>query len=358
MTLPHLLRPRPTLLAALATLAFSACSTPPQTSRPQTQAPSPQPSSNGAGLAIKIDGSSTVYPLTDAAVKEFKQKNPDAEITVDFSGTTGGFRKFCAGETDISNASRPISTEEIEACRQAGQRYIELPVAFDALTVAVNPQNTWAQTLTVSELKKIWEPAAAGKITNWNQIRPDFPNRPLKLYGAGGDSGTYDYFAETITGGAEVRSDYTGSEDDNVLVQGVANDPDALGFFGFSYYEANQDKLKAVAVADDSQGQTKQAVVPSREAVENATYVPLSRPLFIYVNGKTAQQNEKLRDFIDFYMTNSRQIVESVNYIPLPQDAYDINKVHVAKGEYGTAYEGKPQPYLTIKEVLQKDQTL
>lgn len=307
---------------------------------------------------IEIDGSSTVYPITDAVAKEFKQAKPDAEITVAFSGTTGGFRKFCGGEIDISNASRPISSEEIEACRQAGVRFIELPVAFDALTVVVNPQNTWAQNLTVSELKKIWEPAAQGKITNWKQIRSDFPDRPLKLYGAGGDSGTYDYFAEVITEGAETRSDYTGSEDDNVLVQGVASDPNALGFFGFSYYDKNQDKLKAVQITDDTQGQTKGPVAPSREAVESAQYQPLSRPLFVYVNGQAAQQNGNLRDFIEFYMKNGLRIVGAVDYIPLPSDAYEIGQLHVFKGEYGTAYEGKPQPYLTIKEVLQKEQSL
>lgn len=345
-------------LAWVATaLVVSACSGTTQTSGGNESLSS---STSGAVStpAIEVDGSSTVYPITDAAAKAFQQNNPDAEITVSFSGTTGGFRKFCAGETDISNASRPISTEEIETCRQAGVRYIELPVAFDALTVVVNPQNTWAQDLTVSELKKIWEPAAQGKITDWNQVRPDFPDRPLKLYGAGGDSGTYDYFAEVITGGADTRSDYTSSEDDNVLVQGVANDPNALGFFGLSYYEGNQDKLKAVAILDDTQGQATQPVAPSRDAVESSTYVPLSRPIFIYVNGQAAQQNEHLRDFIEFYMKNGRELVQSVNYVPLPPDAYEVGQVHIFKGEYGTAYEGKPQPYLTIQEVLQKEQTL
>ncbi|QYO65170.1 mechanosensitive ion channel family protein [Leptolyngbya sp. 7M] len=233
---------------------------------------------------------------------------------------------------------------------------------FNALQLtavsAPHPENTWAQTLTVSELKKMWEPVAQGKITNWNQIRPDFPDRPLKLYGAGTDSGTYDYFAEVITGGSDLRPDFPSSEDDDVLVQGVASDPNALGFFGFSYFERNQDKLKAVAVQDDIQAQANQAVAPSREAVENATYVPLSRPLFIYVNGRASQQNVNLRDFVTFYMVNAQQIVESVNYIPMPGDAYEIGAVHLYKGEYGTAYEGKPQPYLTIKEVLQKEQSL
>jgi phosphate transport system substrate-binding protein len=342
-------------------LALSACTAPSsQTEETGSSSPNAVASPTGGAVstsAIEIDGSSTVYPITKAAAEAFQQSNSDVQITVDFSGTTGGFRKFCAGETDISNASRPISAEEIEVCREAGVRYIELPVAFDALTIAVNPQNDWAQDLTVSELKKIWEPAAQGKITNWNQIRSDFPDRPLKLYGAGGDSGTYDYFAEVITNGDDTRSDYTGSEDDNVLVQGVASDPNALGFFGLSYYERNQDKLKAVAILDDTQ-QAQTAIVPSREAVENAQYQPLSRPIFVYVNGQSAQQNEDLRDFITFYMKNGQNIVESVGYVPLPQEAYEIGEVHVFKGEYGTAYEGAPQPYLTIREVLQKEQTL
>lgn len=348
-------------LVWVTALVASACSGVPQTSSSNESWGS---STNGSipgavsTAAIEVDGSSTVYPITDAAAKAFQEDNPDAEITVAFSGSTGGFRKFCAGEIDISNASRPISTEEIATCRQAGVRFIELPVAFDALTIVVNPQNDWAQNLTVSELKQIWEPLAQGKITNWNQVRSDFPDRPLKLYGPGSNSGTYDYFAEVITGGADTRTDYTGSEDDNVLVQGVASDPNALGFFGLSYYENNQDKLKPVAILDDTQGQVTEPITPSREAVESATYVPLSRPIFIYINGQAAQQNEHLRDFIEFYMSNGREVVASVDYVPLPEDAYEIGQVHVFKGEYGTAYEGKPQPYLTIREVLQKEQTL
>ncbi len=338
----------PTLLVSAA-FVLSACST----STP-TAAPQPQTSPASPAASIKIDGSSTVYPISDAVAKAFGQANPAVTIESDFSGTTGGFKKFCAGETEISNASRPISTEEIAACREAGVRFVEMPVAFDALTVAVHPQNDWATDLTVEELKKIWEPAAQGKIKNWQQVRADFPNQPLNLYGAGTDSGTYDYFAEVIAGGTDTRSDYTASEDDNVLVQGVQNDPNAIGFFGLSYYEQNQDKLKAVAIDD---GQGKGAVIPSREAVEKAQYQPLSRPLFLYVNLKAAQNSETLRNFVDFYLQNAPKTVASVGYVPLPQEAYDINKVHLYKGEVGTAYEGKPQPYLTIREVLQKEQT-
>lgn len=341
--------------SVLAALMFSACSAP--TSSTQTEisgAAGTVTGSDSTAKSIKIDGSSTVYPITNAAVESFKQANPGADIDLAFSGTSGGFRKFCAGETQISNASRPISTEEIETCRQAGVRFVELPIAFDALTVVIHPQNDWATNLTVAELKQIWQPAAQGQIKNWQQVRPTFPDRPLTLYGAGGDSGTYDYFAEAIVGENNTRGDYTASEDDNVLVQGVSNDPNALGFFGFSYYEENQDKLKAIAI-DDSQG--KGAVTPSREAVEKAQYQPLSRPLFLYVNLKASQENEALRSFVEYYLKNAEQFVTQVDYIPLPREAYEINQVHLYQGAVGTAYEGKPQPYLTIREVLQKEQT-
>lgn len=334
---------------AVAVLFSSSCSAP--SSTPQTSNAS---TSTASTSTIKIDGSSTVYPISNAVAEAFKQANPEVEIEVAFSGTSGGFRKFCAGETAISNASRPISTEEIEVCRQAGIRYVELPIAFDALTVVVNPQNDWAKALTVEELRSIWEPAAQGKINNWQQVRPDFPNRPLTLYGAGQDSGTYDYFAEVIVGGSETRTDYTASEDDNQLVQGVQNDPNALGFFGLSYYEQSQDQLNAVAIDD---GQGKGAVAPSREAVEQAQYQPLSRPLFVYVNLQASQQNQALAEFVKFQTKNAKRIVEEVGYVPLPQEAYDVGEVHLYKGEVGTAYEGKPQPYLTIREVLQKEQS-
>jgi phosphate transport system substrate-binding protein len=342
----------PKVHAALLSVALtlSACSTSTQTSSPiQTQA-SPVAQTTAS---VKIDGSSTVYPLTDAIAKEFRTANPGTKVNVAFSGTTGGFKKFCAGETDINDASRPISTEEIAACRQAGVRFIEIPVAFDALTIVVNPQNTWAQSLTVEELKKMWEPAAEGKIKTWNQIRPDFPNRPLKLYGADGNSGTYDYLAEVIAGDKNTRRDYVGSEDDNDTVKGVSRDPNALGYFGVAYYEQNQDKLKAVAIDD---GKGKGAVAPTREAVEQAQYQPLSRPLFIYVNLPKSQQNPALSNFVTFYMNHVQRTVQTVGYIPLPAEAYEIDKVHLYQGKVGTAYEGKPQPYLTLREVLQKEQ--
>ncbi len=255
--------------------------------------------------AIAIDGSSTVYPITQKMVEEYqtsqKQPSEPIDIAVKFSGTGGGFAKFCRGETDINNASRPIQLEEMKACNQSQVRYIELPVAFDAVTVVVNPQNDWLDSITIEELAKIWSPAAEGKITRWNQVRPSFPKKPLNLYAPGRDSGTFDYFTEAVVGKAGAsRTDYTASEDDDVLVIGVSQDQNALGYFGLAYYEQFADEMKAVAV-DSGKG----AVLPARETVEQARYQPLSRPLFIYVNAASAQKNPALREFIDFYLSQA-----------------------------------------------------
>lgn len=306
----------------------------------------------GTAQTIKIDGSSTVFPITDAIAKEFnKTKQNKADVQVAFSGTSGGFKKFCAGETDISNASRPINAAEMKACDANGIRFVELPIGFDALTVAVNPQNTWAQDITRQELKKLWEPAAEKQITKWNQIRPSWPDRPINLYGAGKDSGTFDYFTEATVGQPKAsRNDYTASEDDNVLVQGVANDPNALGYFGFGYFEDNQDKLKALAI-DNGKG----AILPSRETVEKAQYQPLARPLFIYVNVRANQQKSELREFVKFYLNNAKRIVETANYIPLPEEGYHIAKIHFESGKVGTVFDGKSELNLTIGELLRKE---
>ncbi|MEB3178859.1 MAG: PstS family phosphate ABC transporter substrate-binding protein, partial [Nostocaceae cyanobacterium] len=279
--------------------------------------------------------------------------DPDnkAPVDVKFSCTTGGFEKFCAGETDINNASRPILSAEMTACKQNRIGYMEFPVAFDALTVAVNPQNTWAKDITVAELKKIWEPAAQGKITRWNQVRPSWPDRPLNLYGAGGKSGTFDYFTEAIVGKPRAsRTDYTASEDDEVLVKGISKDPNALGYFGYAYYEKNQDKLKALAV-DNGRG----AVPPSRQAVEKAKYQPLSRPLFIYVNPQSLSNRGTLYKFVDFYMKNAPKAVSSVGYVTLPNDGYRLNYIHLYQGKVGTVFDGKAEMNLTIGELLRKE---
>lgn len=301
--------------------------------------------------AIAIDGSSTVYPITQKVVEEYRasRKKP-VDIEVEFSGTGGGFEKFCRGETDVNNASRPIQTDEMEACNNSEVRYIELPVAFDALTVVVNPQNDWLDNITLEELAKIWSPEAEGKITSWNQVRESFPDRPLNLYAPGEDSGTFDYFTEAVVGkeGAS-RTDYTASENDDVLVREVSQDPNALGYFGLAYYEQKASEMKAIAV-DSGNG----AVLPARETVEQAQYQPLSRPLFIYVNAASAQKKQALRQFIDFYLKEAPELVSEVGYVPLPEEAYHIDKVTFNQGEVGTVFEGQSKFNLTIPELLRK----
>ena len=298
---------------------------------------------------IAIDGSSTVFPVSEAIVKDFLAENAAVQVNVDFSGTGGGFRKFCAGETDINNASRPISQKEMTACREAGVPYIELPVAFDGLVVVVNSANDWVDDLTTAELKKIWDAKAEDRIERWSQVRKGFPNRPLTLFGPGEDSGTFDYFTEAILGDAGSRQDYVSSEDDDVLVVGMKKDPNALGYFGLAYYEANAADLKPVAI-DSGKG----PVLPSQETVESAQYQPLARPLFIYVNADRAQKNPALREFVEFYLDNAATTASTVGYIPLPAEAYHSDRVAFSTGEVGTVFDGKPQFDLTIAELMRK----
>jgi phosphate transport system substrate-binding protein len=268
-------------------------------------------------LTVKADGSSTVFPITEAVAEEFQNANRNIRVTVGISGTGGGFEKFCAGEIDLVNASRKIKDVEKEACKQKGIEFIELPIAYDALTVMVSTQNTWATSMTVEELKKLWEPAAEGTIKKWNQVRASWPDKPIDLYGPGSDSGTFDYFTEKINGKAgDSRGDYTASEDDNVLVQGIAGDPNALGYFGFAYYDLNKDRLKAVAI-DSGNG----PVMPSIANVNNGTYKPLSRPLFIYVSKKSVDRPE-VTSFIEFYLSNASRLSAEVDYIALPSADY------------------------------------
>lgn len=285
---------------------------------------------------VKIDGSSTVFPITEAVAEDFQiAKRGSIRVTVGISGTGGGFKKFCRNEIDIVNASRPITELEMEACKQEGVQFIEMPIAFDALTVVVNPQNTWSKTITVDELKKIWEPAAQGKVTNWNQINPAWPDKRIKLYGPGADSGTFEYFTEAVVGKAKSsRGDYTASEDDNVLVQGVASDIYALGFFGFAYYIENSNKIHAVAVDSGNGG-----VVPSSVTVEDNSYKPLSRPIFIYINAKSADKPE-VNEFVNFYMKNATELVTEVKYFPLSQEVYNLNLEHLNKKKLGTVFKG------------------
>lgn len=305
-----------------------------------------------AGL-VKIDGSSTVYPITEAVAEEFqKSVRGKTKVTVGISGTGGGFKKFCRGETDISNASRPILKKEMEDCKKAGVEYIELPVAFDALTVVVNPKNTFVDYLTVAELKKMWEPAAQGKINNWNQIRATFPNMPLKLAGAGADSGTFDYFTEAIVGKAKSsRGDYMATEDDNVTVQFVQRDTGALGYFGLAYYVENADKLKAVPIKADDKSP---AVMPSLETVNKGTYQPLSRPLFIYVNRKSAD-NPEVAAFVEFYMKNGAKLAKEVGYVDLPARAYQMALDNFKRRKVGTAFGGEPEVGVSVEELLARE---
>lgn len=296
---------------------------------------------------IAIDGSSTVFPITEAVAEEFqKSQGGRVRVTVGVSGTGGGFKKFCRGETDLSGASRPILQKEIEACKAAGIRYIELPVAYDALTVVVNPQNTWAKNLTVAELKKMWEPAAQGKVNNWTQIRKGFPNAPLKLFGPGANSGTFDYFTEAIVGKSKSsRGDFTASEDDNVLVQGVSRDKNALGYFGYAYYAENKSRLKAVPI---------NGVLPSEATVKNGTYNPLSRPIFIYVSSKAVEKPE-VKQFVQFYLRNGAKFSKEVGYVALPSSAYTTAQSHFNKKRFGTVFGGKESVGLKIDELLRRE---
>jgi phosphate transport system substrate-binding protein len=297
---------------------------------------------------ITADGSSTVFPVTEAVAEEFQKANPGTRVTVGRSGTGGGFQKFCRNETDISNASRPIRSPEPERCQQAGVEFIELPVAYDGLAVVVNPRNTWVQSMTVAELKKLWEPAAQGKILRWNQVRPDWPDQEIHLFGAGVDSGTFDYFTEVVVGkSTQSRGDYTSSEDDNVIVQGVSGDQYALGYFGYAYYEENKDKLRIVPV-DNGKG----PIAPSPETVANGTYTPLSRPIFIYVKAKALERPE-VRGFVDFYLAKGAALIREVGYVPLTDAEYGLVRKRLTERKVGTMFGGTGS-HATLSELLSR----
>ena len=284
-----------------------------------TDAPAPteEPAMQLSG-DIAVDGSSTVFPITEAVAEDFGGQYPDVRVTVGISGTGGGFKKFCNGETDISDASRAIKSTEVELCAQNGVEYEEFLVGLDGLTVVVNPANTFAQCLTVEQLKLIWDKDSTVK--NWKEVDPSFPDQPLTLYGPGTDSGTFDFFTEEINGKAkQSRADYTASEDDNVLVQGVGGDPNAMGYFGLAYYVENQDKLNAIAIDG---GKGKGCVEPSFDTVNKGEYTPLSRPLFIYVKNASLERAEVF-EFVKFYLTSAPTLVTEVGYVAVAQEKYD-----------------------------------
>jgi phosphate transport system substrate-binding protein len=304
---------------------------------------------------IAIDGSSTVFPAVEAIAEEFQIASKGVRVTVGISGTGGGFKKFCRGETDISNGSRPILKEEMADCKKAGVEFFELPIAFDALTVAVSPKNTFVDCITIAELKKMWEPAAQGKITTWKDVNDQWPDQPLRLYGAGADSGTFDYFTEATVGKAKSsRGDYTASEDDNVLVQGIERDANALGYIPYAYYEPHAKRLKALGV-DWGKGQG--CVKPSLDAVVAGKYNPLARPLFIYVNKKSTERPE-VKAFVEYALTAGPALIKEVKYLPLPSEAYKMGLERFKSGQVGTGFAGVPQVGLPVAEILKKKPVL
>ena len=318
--------------------------------------PPAQEGGEAAPTLITVDGSSTVFPIAEAVAEEFGKDNPNARTpTVGISGTGGGFQKFCRGETDISNASRPIRPAEIEACQKAGVEYIEVPIAYDGLAIVVNPKNTWAATITAEELKTLWAPEAQGKVMRWNQVRASWPNREIRLFGAGVDSGTYDYFTEATVGkeGAS-RGDFTSSEDDNVIVQGVASDELALGFLPLAYVEANREKLKLVPVDDGKADNGAGPITPSAQTVRDGTYQPLSRPLFVYVSRKAADRPE-IQQFVEMFFSRT-DLVKEVGYIELTPQIYELARKHFADRKTGTAFgEGGSQVGMTLEALLAKE---
>lgn len=312
-----------------------------------------------AASTIAIDGSSTVYPVTEAVAEEFqKETKGKVKVTVGISGTGGGFKKFVRGETDIQDASRPILTAEMEQAKANGIQYIELPIVFDALTVAVNPKNKFIDHMTVSELKTLWEPDAQGKVTHWDQVRKGWPHEKIELFGAGSDSGTFDYFTEAIVGKAKSsRGDYTGSEDDNVLIQGIEGNVNALGYIPFAYYAPNSKRLKAVPISWEK-NKVKEPILPSKENVLKGIYNPLARPLFIYVNAKSAKDKPEVKKFVEFFIENASDIAVQVKYLPLSEQSYEKVLERFTQRKLGTAFGGVPEVGLKVEEILDREPKL
>lgn len=301
---------------------------------------------------INIDGSSTVYPLTEAVAEEFRKVNPDVRVTVGVSGTGGGFKKLIRQETDISNASRPITKSESDQANENGVKYIELPVAYDGLAVVVSIRNTFVDYLTVGELRKMWSPESQGKITQWNHIRAEWPDAPLNLYGAGTSSGTYDYFTEAINGKAKAsRGDYTASEDDNVLVQGVSTDIHGLGYFGLAYFAENKDKLKLVPIKEN---EDSEAIYPTEVTVSNGSYQPLSRPEFIYINAESAKLSY-VQEYIEFYLNNAPTLATEIGAVPLRKEVYELAHQRFKTLKTGSLFIDRSTVGVNLYELLIED---
>ena len=336
MTIPELRGIAPRTGAALLALMLCACGQQESRERP----------------VVKMDGSSTVFPIAEAVAEEFQLGQGGAvRVTVGQSGTGGGFKKLCRGDADLSNASRPILQAEIDKCRAAGVEFFELPIAFDAITIVVNPANDWVKEITIEDLKKMWAPAAQGKVLRWNQVRPEWPDAPLQLFGPGADSGTFDYFTEAVVGKAKAsRGDYSASEDDNVLVQGVENNKNALGYFGFAHYILHKERMRAVPVVK-SDGTH---VAPSIETVLDGSYQPLSRPLFIYVSA-TAAERPEVHQFVEFYLLQGPGLAQEVGFISLPQQA-SAQALEFFRGKrLGTVFGGVPEVGVTIESLLARE---
>ena len=297
---------------------------------------------------VKVDGSSTVYPITEAVAEEF-QIATRIKVTVGVSGTGGGFKKFCRGETAVSNASRPIKLNEIKKCKDAGIKFIELPIAYDAISVVINKKNDWAKEMTTTELKKMWEPAAQGKITKWSQIRDGWPDKPLRLYGPGADSGTFDYFTEAVIEESKaIRGDFTASEDDNVLVKGVSGDKGGIAYFGLAYYEENKNLLKAVAIKNKKGN----FIIPELKTIMDGSYNPLSRPLFIYINAEKVNSDPKVKKFVELYIKHAATLSEEVGYVPFSKEEYAAITNHYKTQQVGSAYK-EPKIGLSVKQILE-----
>jgi phosphate transport system substrate-binding protein len=335
-------------IAALAAVgALAACGPSAQDARPGRAA-----TASGTSV-VTIDGSSTVFPISEAVAEEFQKVDKSIRVTAGISGTGGGFQKFCRAEIDISDASRPIMPVEAGKCAGAGIQYIELPVAYDGIAIAVNPKARWADSITTAELKMLWAPEAQGKVMRWSQIRAGWPDREIHLFGAGADSGTYDYFTEAIVGKAKSsRGDFTSSEDDNVLVQGIGGDELALGFVPFAYFEGNLDSLKLLPVDDGKDDNGAGAVVPTSDSIRNGTYQPLSRPIFIYV-ARSAANRAEVRSFVDYYLKNAGTLVEEVGYVPLGNNIYTLAGERFARNTVGSAFAGRENTVgVTLSDLL------